>query len=317
MTSDINLKKLIFLYSILKRFVAELTPSQISKLEAKLSTPITTDDFISFINETIKREGSRTKIIDLIKLFKDEIKVNEITRLAICYLRFKDFILKEKTNRNSFEIIEAILQERFQAEGLTTPSYKLTSTYDNYTSLSPYSDRVFSVCLMSSQLENFYKKEGITGSLKEAIHVFQIALDESMMQSGRSNSGGDYESRISELFKHFNLKFLKHHHESNDQSQEHDFIIEYKDKKIGVGAKRTLRERYKQYNPAEVDCSVVFTIGEDLNDAKARTITDSYNSFIFVADEIYKDARYLQTNNKIFKVTDFNLNTLDILIGEQ
>ena len=55
------------------------------------------------------------------------------------------------------------------------------------------------------------------------------------------------------------LTIKKHHHEIEDESQEHDFSLHFQGKSIGVSAKRTLRERYKQYNPKEVHIAFVFT----------------------------------------------------------
>ncbi len=306
-----QLKELIFLYAIMKKFVADTTDAQIVKIESVLSSKPKLPHLLQELKSIIKNDVKRTKLIDLIELFKDEIDVVNLSLLATKYLKFKDHIINEKNQRNSFEVVEKIIQKRFSKLGINGPSYKLTMTYDNYSALAPYSDRAFSALLLNNEVE---KHTGL--KIADAKNnVFQVILDESIMQSGRSNSGGDYEARIAELFEFHKLKFTRHHHEQDDQSQEHDLLIEYKNKTIGVGAKRTLRERYKQYNPAEVDFSIVFTIGEDLNEPKSQTITGTYNSFIFVADELYDQAEYLQKNKKIFKVTDFSTNILDQIIG--
>lgn len=306
-----ELKELIFQYAIMKKFVADVTKAQLVKIESVLISNPKYDQFIETLNSIIKNEVKRFKVIDLIELFKDDVDVLNVSRLAISYLKFKDHIINEKNQRNSFEVIEEIIKKRFSKLGVNGPSYKLTMTYDNYTALSPYSERVFSAWLLNSEAEAQVKVK--TEDAKN--NVFQVILDESIMQSGRSSSGGDYEGRIAELFKFCNLVFTQHHYEEKDQSQEHDLLIQYKGKTIGVGAKRTLRERYKQYNPAEVDFSIVFTIGEDLNEPKSKTITDAYGSYIFVADEIYEQASFLKDNKKIFKVTDFSIKILDEIVG--
>ena len=311
MSKTKELKELIFQYAIMKKFVADVTNAQLAKIESILLQSPKYDQFIVELNNIIKNEVKRAKVIDLFELFKDDVEVLDTSRLAVKYLKLKDHIINEKNQRNSFEVVEEIIKKRFSKLGVNGPSYKLTLTYDNYSALAPYSDRAFSALLLNNESE---KLTGIkTGDAKN--NVFQVILDESIMQSGRSNSGGDYERRIAELFTYCKLDFSLHHHEENDQSQEHDLVITYKNKRIGIGAKRTLRERYKQYNPAEVDFSAVFTIGEDLNETKATTITDTYKSFIFVADELYEQADYLKNNSKVFKVTDFSTDILDQIIG--
>ena len=306
-----TLKELIYQYAIMKKFVADVTKSQLAKIEELLSLEPKYDQFINEFKLIIKNDVKREKLLSIFNLFKDEVDVLSIANLAIKYLKLKDLIINEKKDRNSFEVVEDIIKKSFIKAGITGPSYKLTMSYDNYSALAPYSDRAFSALMLNSHSE---KETGITpGDPRN--NVFQVILDESIMQSGRSNSGGDYERRIAELFEYCKLNYSLHHHEEKDQSQEHDLMINYKFKRIGVGAKRTLRERYKQYNPAEVDFSIVFTIGEDLNEAKAITITDTYNSYIFVADEIYNQAEYLQNNNKVFKVTEFSKESLDEIVG--
>lgn len=306
-----QMKELIFQYAIMKILVKDKSKTRLVKIEQALEKKPNYDQFIVELSTIVRDEVIKAKLEDLFELFKDEIDTLSLTLLATKYLKFKDFIIAEKNRRNSFELVEKIIEKRFSKLGVNGPSYKLTMVYDNYSTLAPYSDRAFSAWLLNTEVEN-----NVNVKIEDAKNnVFQIILDESMMQSGRSNSGGDYEARIAELFKFFNLNFSLHHHEEDDQSQEHDLVIQYKNKRIGVGAKRTLRERYKQYNPSEVDFSFVFTIGEDLNEAKAATITETYRSFIFVADELYEKADFLKNNSKVFKVTDFSIEILDHIIG--
>jgi hypothetical protein len=305
------LKELIFQYAIMKKFVADVTNAQLVKIDSVLNSNLDFNKFSEELKKIIKNEVKRSKLLDLYNLFKDDVDVLTISKLAIKFLKFKDHIINEKNQRNSFEVVDEIIKKRFSRLGINGPSYKLTMTYDNYSALAPYSDRAFSAFLLSTESE---KHVNIKASDPKS-NVFQVILDESIMQSGRSNSGGDYEGRIAELFEFYKLSFTRHHHEENDQSQEHDLLIQYRGKTIGVGAKRTLRERYKQYNPEEVDYSIVFTIGEDLNEPKTKTITETYKSFIFVADEIYEQSVYMKNNKMVFKVTDFSINILDQIIG--
>jgi hypothetical protein len=312
MSIDSDLKQLIFDYAIMKKLVADVTASQLLRIEAVLGENPSFEDLKTKLVTILRNETKRAKVLDLLDLFKDDVKLIESLSLAIKFLRFKEYILKEKSKFNSFELVEEIIKKRFADRGIVSPSYRLTMTYDNYTALAPYSDRVCSAFLLNSKSDEFF---GITvPDINKS--VFQIILDESIMQSGRSNSGGDYENRIATLFDYYGLKYDRHSHERDDASQEHDLLIEFKSKRIGVGAKRTLRERYKQYNPVEVDVSIVFTIGEDLNEAKANVITNNYKSYIFVSDEIYDQNEYMKRNKMVYKVTQFDSTVLDLIIGE-
>ena len=55
---------------------------------------------------------------------------------------------------------------------------------------------------------------------------------------------------------------------------------------------------------------IEITLGIDLNEDKANIITHQYNTYIFVADEIYSNKSYLQNNPMIFSVKDLSIKTL-------
>ena len=82
---------------------------------------------------------------------------------------------------------------------------------------------------------------------------------------------------------------------------------------FGIGAKRTLRERYKQFIKtsftSKIDVSIEITLGLDLNEEKAKTIT-GHGTYIFVADEVYKTRDFLRKIDKVYSVKDLNLKTL-------
>ena len=102
-------------------------------------------------------------------------------------------------------------------------------------------------------------------------------------------------------------------HDKNDKSTEYDFFFEIEGKTFGIGAKRTLRERYKQFIKtsitSKIDISIEITLGIDLNEEKAKIIA-SHGSFIFVSDEIYQIKDFLKQNNNVFSVKDLNIETL-------
>ena len=84
-------------------------------------------------------------------------------------------------------------------------------------------------------------------------------------------------------------------------------------KTYGVGAKRTLRERYKQFIKtaltSKIDVSIEITIGLDLNLQKAKTIV-AHGTYIFVSDEIFQTRDFLKNIDKVYSVKDLNLKTL-------
>jgi hypothetical protein len=74
-----------------------------------------------------------------------------------------------------------------------------------------------------------------------------------------------------------------------------------------------LRERYKQFIKtaltSKIDIMIEITLGLDLNEEKAKTIT-THGTYLFVADEVYQTREFLQKLDKVFSVKDLNLKTL-------
>ncbi len=84
----------------------------------------------------------------------------------------------------------------------------------------------------------------------------------------------------------------------------------------GIGAKRTLRERYKQFiktaQMTKIDVMIEITLGIDLTEEKVKAI-QNHNVYLFVADEIYQSYEYLQDIDGVFSSKDLNIETLDSL----
>ncbi|NMA32917.1 MAG: hypothetical protein GX944_03240, partial [Alphaproteobacteria bacterium] len=80
-------------------------------------------------------------------------------------------------------------------------------------------------------------------------------------------------------------------------------------KNYGISAKRTLRERYKQFIKTslttDIDVSIEITLGLDLNEEKAKTIL-KHGTYLFVADEIYNSREFLQKLNGVYKASDLS-----------
>ncbi len=153
-----------------------------------------------------------------------------------------------------------------------------------------------------------FKKKGL-----ESNQIFMLIFNESIDQSIKSDSGSNYENRIQSVLDKIGLKNITKVHDNNDKSTEYDFFFELDKKTYGIGAKRTLRERYKQFIKtsltSRIDVSIEITIGLDLNEGKAKTIV-SHGSYIFVSDEIYTTRDFLKKVEGVYSVKDLNLKTL-------
>jgi phosphatidylglycerophosphatase A len=93
----------------------------------------------------------------------------------------------------------------------------------------------------------------------------------------------------------------------------YDFKFTYQGKTFGIGAKKTLRERYKQFiktaRTTEIDVTIEITIGLDLNEEKAKTIAQ-HDTVLFISDEIYQQREFFKTMNSVYSVKDLTLDTL-------
>lgn len=264
--------------------------------------------------------NKQSMIAEYTSIVNQYINTNKDIYVVLCAMIFLD--IKNKILIKKDKLIASMLIELGYKipNGIDNPTYTLTTEFDNFSLLIPYSLRVASTneFFSTANIQKYISDKKIANECsniyKELAPIFHIVLNESVKQSGISLSGTDYEKRIENVLKHFKLKFKKHTHEEDDNSIEHDLVISYNNKLIGIGAKRTLRERYKQYNPKEIDMSIVFTFGNDLTITMAETITSNYNLFMIVADEAYEEKNYLKNNKKVFKATDFSPKLLDEMI---
>ena len=105
-----------------------------------------------------------------------------------------------------------------------------------------------------------------------------------MNQSIKSDAGSSYESRVYNTLLPIVEDLKGHSHDKNIHSVEYDNTFIFNNKKCGVSAKRTLRERYKQnfedVSLLEVDYMFVITLGIDLNEEKL---------YVYGAMELYLD----------------------------
>ncbi len=211
----------------------------------------------------------------------------------------------------------------------------LSIEYDDITLLSPYSTRVNGALLsliffdkiekeetnfISKTAEDFIKSLSIMA--KELVEkgvepnqIFMLMFSESINQSITSYSGSNYEKRILSVLTSIGIdeRSITKEHDKDDKSTEFDFFFELEGRTYGIGAKRTLRERYKQFiktaQMTEIDVMIEITLGIDLTEEKVKSIRN-HNVFLFISDEAYYAYPYLQNIDGVYPATELTLKTL-------
>jgi len=243
---------------------------------------------------------------------------------------------------NLYMIKDLLLQEAKLKDLLDISSLKkldpLSLKYDKITLYSPYSTRVNGALLsliffdkLEKKETNFISKDAedfIKGLSKFAIElknngvepnqIFMLMFSESINQSIISDSGSNYEDRILSVLIGIGIEEnkIKKIHDKDDSSTEFDFFFELNNKTYGIGAKRTLRERYKQFiktaQMSQIDVMIEITLGLDLNEEKAKSILN-HSCYIFVSEEVYNAREFLQKMEGVFSSKELTLETLQKL----
>jgi hypothetical protein len=325
----INLKFYYFLKFLVK---VKLTDSQALKIlkSAVLNSNNKTESIITKIITKIKSEikTNSPKQILLLEIL-DEVNSTVDLSLFVFSLKLymiKDLLLEEAKIRDLLDISKL--------ENLDP----LSLEYDKITVYSPYATRINGALLsliffsklehketnfISKDSEEFIKslsvlaidlkKEGV-----EPNQIFMLMFSESINQSIISDSGSNYEDRIMSVLTSIGIdeNKIKKIHDKDDSSTEFDFFFELKNKTYGIGAKRTLRERYKQFiktaKMAKIDVMIEITLGIDLTEEKVKSIRN-YDVFLFVADEVYNSYKYLQNVDGVYSSKELTIKTLSKL----
>lgn len=308
------------LYKTLKDVIqAKLTERQTISLVEKLKLLIPSkesfDDKINIlyqgINDLTSNNRTKEKIKQLINnnILREENLI--LFKLALNLDRFKKIILEQSK----------LVAEGFQ---LTENIHLMDFQYDYNMLHLPYSVRVTGALLIKALFEEInIRKNVLYKPLMEDLDklqdldadaILQIIYAESASQSIRSSSGSSYESRLEEVLKNNNILYKNQSFDMNLEAVEYDFILMRNGKKIGVSAKRTLRERYKQnhedVDKLEVDAMFLITLGIDLNEDKIRYITHKAGNYIFVASDLYEQTSFFQKNENVYPL---NLLTNDLI----
>ncbi len=320
--TDINLQFYFFLKHIVK---LKPTNGQI-------------DLVIENINLFKNDSNSLFEVLDNV-FIKSKSKYDQIKEIGARLINSDDFELFDFSLRlyqiKDLLLAEAKISETIDRSKLSTLN-PLSLEYDKISVLKPYRTRVSGALLSLLFFENLdngevnlmsqdsfefikdlslrairFKQKGL-----ESNQIFMLMFTESINQSIISHSGSNYESRIFYVLNKAGIKNITKTHDKNDKSTEYDFFFEMNGKTYGIGAKRTLRERYKQFIKtaltSNIDVSIEITLGVDLNEEKAKIIV-SHGTYIFVSDEVYEARDFLRTMKNVYSVKDLNIKTLEKL----
>ncbi|MCH8519650.1 MAG: hypothetical protein LAT82_02750 [Nanoarchaeota archaeon] len=325
---ELNLKFYYFLKNLVKIKLSSNQVELILRIYYINSTKNYEQILQKIIEDFILNLNNDTKKDKLLQFF-NEIENKWDLKLMIFSLKLyliKDLLLQEAKIKNLLDITKL--------ENLNP----LSLEYDKITTYSPYSTRVNGALLsliffdklereelnflsndsvsflkILSKLGNELTKKGI-----EPNQIFMLMFSESVNQSIISDSGSNYEERILSVLLDLGISesSITKQHDKNDSSTEFDFFFELENRTYGIGAKRTLRERYKQFIKTaimtKIDIMIEITLGLDLNEEKAKTIR-KHNVYIFVSDEIYNSKYFLKELEGIHPVSQLTLETLKSL----
>lgn len=324
---DINLKFYFFLKHLVK---TSLTDNQardflrIIVLNSKVDSEKTHAKLIKYINEKIKAGSRKQK-----QIFEVIDEINSDTDFKLFMFSLKLYMIKDLL------LNEAKIKDLLDISQLETLD-PLSLEYDKKTIYSPYSTRINGALLsliffdkldnkatnfISQDAEDFtiglsilaidLKKKGV-----EPNQIFMLMFSESINQSIISDSGSNYEERILTVLTSIgiNENDITKDHDKDDSSTEFDFFFELQDKTYGIGAKRTLRERYKQFiktaQMSEIDVMIEITLGIDLTETKVKAIRN-HGVFLFVAEEIYSSHQYLQDIEGVYSSKNLTYEVLE------
>lgn len=319
---DINLVFYTFLKEITQ---AKFTEKQIKELLAiyysntKTNTKVLKKLFYSYLQK-IERKDS-------FLLFNAINSINENTITIFIFslklILIKDLLLKEI---KATQIIKSQELEKLNP---------LSLAYDNISTKTAYTARTSGALLsllFFEKLENedtnlgeestkaFFENlkhmyKVLLGKGIKPNQIFMLLFSESINQSIISLAGVSYEDRIKNIFTTIGIpeKSIKKTHDKKDHSTEFDFFFKYENREYGISAKRTLRERYKQFiktaQMSKLDIMIQITLGIDLRKNIANAIR-KHGIYLFIADEVYREKDDLRSIAGIFPASKLNINLL-------
>lgn len=339
MAEEFSFRNSLLFYTLLKMLVqCKLSETKLIRLQE-----IVNSDSLKEVNSALKIKKFLLSLSDIVgfeqatrsnyETLVNTLRENNIDcwkcciDLAVDLLLIKDLILQES---------KAYINNQIK-KNVNNISDKLSMQYDISNIEIPYGLRV-ACSLMSYAVTDINRdKEFILANTNETINnlqtkvvalkekykvtannVYSLIVGESVNQSIVSDAGSSYESRFNEMILPVVDDISGHTHDSKIPSVEYDFILSKNNKKIGVSAKRTLRERYKQnfedVDQLDVDYMMLVTLGTDLNEEKMKNILQREKIFIIVASENYDSKEYLKNNSRVISSKDLSDEKLNEII---
>ncbi|AFZ49532.1 PDDEXK family nuclease [Dactylococcopsis salina] len=285
----------------------------------------TTKDIINYIlgkdlNLNVNKKGAMNLLAHTIKteerfvMYKFSLKLMEIKDLMLSIARMSDYskLLKSKAHPLSLEYDfyskKYPFTKRVKASLLT---YIFFEKFDN-NKLTMDSEGTKEFLESMKKDYNKLKEAGICVN-----QMFSLITTESVSQSIKTGAGSNYEDRIKKVLESQNIRdYTEQTHDKEDKSTEFDFHFTLNGKTYGLSAKRTVRERYKQFiktsQMSQLDIMIDVTLGIDITEDKLKNIRQ-HGVYVFVADEVYNESPFMKKNEGIFPATQFTKETLSNL----
>ena len=322
---NLNLKFYYWLKHLVK---TNLTDNQSYDLLSKLTVQTDLKERIQILDNYSNNINGKPKAEKFYALVSNIINQRDIDIFIFSLKLYiiKDLLLAESKIKNAIDI---------DAMSSLDP---LSLAYDDKSLHLPYSTRVNGALLsllffdkIENSETNFVSQDAqsyVQRLSRDAINlkkigiepnqIFMLMFSESINQSIISDSGSNYEERIFSVLTKIGVPAdsITKTHDKADKSTEFDLFFELNDRTYGIGTKRTLRERYKQFIKtalsSDIDIMIEITLGLDLSEQKAKTIIN-HGTKIFVADEIYNAREYLKNLDGVYSVKNLTLKTLKSL----
>jgi hypothetical protein len=323
---DINL---VF-YNFLKKITqARFTDAQIHQLltiyysHKRASFECLQELFFEYI-ESLRRKD-RTAMAQVVTELRKEVL--DVFVFALTLNTIKALLLQEAKLTQTIKVKKL--------EGL----HPLSLEYDTVSTQVAYATRISGALLallffekvekgdtkfMSKDTENFLREMSMSlkSLMKKGIEpnqIFMLLFSESINQSITSSAGASYEDRIRGILLDIGIpnENIEKVHDVRDSSTEFDFFFSHKGRTFGIGAKRTLRERYKQFiktsHMSKIDVMIEITLGTDLRETMMCAIR-GHGVYLFVADEVYKKKRFLQDSDGVYPASALSKKLLESLV---
>lgn len=309
-----NLKFYFWLKNLTK---TKFTKNQLDTLLLNLTNQEKKFHVLENFASTLKSKTKEESYYLLISNIEDSKDV-ELFTITLKFYLIKDILLKKAKTQSASRSKD------------NTEEETLSLSYDEKSTYMPYATRVNSALiallffekLKNNQIYSLNFSKIDIDKLKEykieANQIFMLMFSESMNQSIISCSGNNYEERVFNAFIKIGIpaERITKTHDKSDKSTEFDLFFDIDGRTFGVGAKRTLRERYKQFIKtaitSNIDVMIEITLGVDLNEEKAKTITN-HGTVIMIADEIYQNRSFLKNMRGVYSVKDLSLEFLKSL----